>query len=165
MLTFIHLSDIHFSSGDDRSQFDLNQQIRKSLLDDLARRPADGVAYDALLITGDIAYSDKKEEYEMAKQFLQEVYSQTRLSMKATYVVPGNHDVDRAHVLPTFPLWASHTEIRQHASSAHWRDTIQTQLKRDPAQLLLKPLHAYNDFAQGCACQTTAEEIAWSHYF
>ncbi|MBI2540118.1 MAG: metallophosphoesterase, partial [Deltaproteobacteria bacterium] len=147
MLTFIHLSDIHFSSGDDGSQFDLNQQIRNRLLADLATRPADGAGCDALLITGDIAYSGKKEEYEIAKQFLGEVYSRTGLSMKETYVVPGNHDVDHAHVQPTFPLWASHTEIRQHASSAHWRDTIQTQLKKDPAQLLLKPLHAYNDFA------------------
>ena len=165
MLTFIHLSDIHFSSGDDASQFDLNQQIRRALLDDLATRPAAGADYDALLITGDIAYSGKKEEYETAKHFLEEVYSQTGLSMNGTYVVPGNHDVDRAHVQPTFPLWASHAEIRQHANRVHWRATIQTQLQKDPSRLLLSPLHAYNDFAQGCGCPTTADELAWSLEF
>jgi predicted phosphodiesterase len=165
MLTFIHLSDIHFSSGDDGSQFDLNQQIRRPLLDDLATRPANGAGYDALLITGDIAYNGKKEEYETAKQFLEEVYSRTGLSMKETYVVPGNHDVDRAHVQPNFPLWDSHTSIRREASSVHWRATIQTQLQKDPSQLLLAPLRAYNDFAQGCGCSTTADDLAWNLIF
>jgi predicted MPP superfamily phosphohydrolase len=165
MLTFIHLSDIHFSPGDNASQFDLNQHIRRALLDDLAARPADAANYDALLITGDIAYNGKKEEYETAKQFLAEVYGKTGLSMKETYVVPGNHDVDRAHVHPTFPLWASHAEIRRKADPVHWRETIETQLKRDPLQALLAPLHAYNDFAQGCDCRTTAAELAWSLEF
>jgi predicted MPP superfamily phosphohydrolase len=165
MLTFIHMSDIHFSSGDDASQFDLNQHIRRALLDDLPTRPADGADYDALLITGDIAYSGKKEEYEAAKRFLEEVYGRTGLSMNETYVVPGNHDVDRAHVQPTFPLWASHAEIRQHANRAHWCATIQTQLQKDPSKLLLAPLHAYNDFAQGCGCPTTADALAWNLEF
>jgi hypothetical protein len=59
----------------------------------------------------------------------------------------------------------SHDEIRRHASPVHWRDAIQTQIKKDPAQLLLSPLRAYNDFAQGCGCQTTADELAWSWVF
>jgi len=165
MLTFVHLSDIHFSPGDDGSQFDLNQQIRHSLLDDIASRLAGVARYDALLITGDVAYSGKKEEYGITRQFLEEVYQRTGLSMKETYVVPGNHDVDRSHVKPTFPLWASHAEIRQQANSAHWRATIKTQLQEDPSQLLLAPLRAYNDFAQGCGCSTTADQLAWSLEF
>jgi len=165
MLTFIHLSDIHFSRRNDNSQFDLDQQIRKALLNDLATRPADGAAYDAVLITGDIAYSGKKDEYETAKRFLEDVYSKTGLSMKETYVVPGNHDVDRDHVQPNFPLRVSHDEIRRVTNPIHWRETIQTQLQKDPSKLLLSPLHAYNDFAQGCGCQTTADELAWSLLF
>jgi predicted phosphodiesterase len=162
MLTFIHLSDIHFSSGDDASQFDLNQQIRRALLEDLGARQADGAHYDALLVTGDIAYSGKEEEYDSAKQWLEEVYLRTGLSMKRTYVVPGNHDVDRRLVEPTFPLWASHEDIRRAANSVHWRATIETQLKRDRSHLLLAPLRTYNGFAQGCACKTTADDLAWS---
>ena len=165
MLTFIHLSDIHFGRGDDGSQFDLNQHIRRAVLADLPTRPAGGAEYDALLITGDIAYAGKKGEYDTAKHFLEEVYSQTGLSMKDTYVVPGNHDVDRSHVQPTFPLWASHAEIRQHANPAHWRATIQTQLQKDPSRLLLSPFHTYNDFAQGCDCSTTPHQLAWSLEF
>lgn len=164
MLTFIHLSDIHFSSVDDGSQFDLNQKIRKALVEDLSTRPA-GTEYDALLITGDIAFSGKKEEYETAKDFLEEIYDQTGLSMKETYVVPGNHDVDRNYVQPNFPLWDSHEKIRRNANPTHWRETIKTQIQKDPAQLLLTPFRGYNDFAQGCGCQTTANQIAWSLIF
>ena len=161
MLTFIHLSDIHFSSGDDGSQFDLNQQIRHALLDDLSTHPANGAGYDALLITGDIAYSGRKSEYEAAKSLLSEIYGKTGLSMKETYVVPGNHDVDRTLVQPNFPLWDSHDVIRREADPVHWREKIKTILQKDPSKLLLLPLHDYNDFAQGCACQTTADNIAW----
>lgn len=165
MLTFIHLSDIHFSSDDNSSQFDRNQQIRQALLDDLPTRPANGATYDALLITGDIAFSGKKEEYETAKRFLEEVYSATSLSKKETYVVPGNHDVDRAYVKPTFPLWASHVDIRQNANPVHWHETIRIQLQKDPSKALLLPLHAYNDFAQGYDCRTTADRLAWNLNF
>ncbi len=165
MLTFLHLSDIHFSRQNDASQFDLDQQIRRALIVDLAIRPDGCAKYDALLITGDIAYSGKKKEYEVAENFLGEVYDMTGLSMKDTYIVPGNHDVDRDYVLPTFPLWASHEEIRRNANTTHWRETIQTQLQKDPSQLLLSPFHAYNDFAQQCGCNTTATELAWNLLF
>ncbi len=165
MLTFLHLSDIHFSRRNDASQFDLDQQIRRALIDDLGVRPEGCPQYDALLITGDIAYSGKKDEYDVAKKFLEEVYAKTDLSMKETYVVPGNHDVDRDHVQPKFPLWDSHEAIRRNANPVHWRDAIQTQLQKDPSKLLLAPFHAYNDFAQGCECETTASDLAWSHLF
>ena len=163
MLTFLHLSDIHFSRRNDASQFDLDQHIRHALIADLAVRQEGIAQYDALLITGDIAYSGKKDEYDAAKQFLEEVYESTGLSMKETYMVPGNHDVDRDHVQPNFPLWDSHDAIRRNANSVHWRDAIQTQLQKDPSKLLLTPFHAYNDFAQGCECETTASDLAWSH--
>jgi hypothetical protein len=35
MITLVHLSDIHFSPRDNLSQFDLDQQIRRALLNDL----------------------------------------------------------------------------------------------------------------------------------
>jgi hypothetical protein len=162
MLTFVHLSDIHFAPGDDGSQFDLNQHIRRALLADLHANPAGVTSYTGLLITGDIAYHGVLDEYTTAKGFLEDVYGATGLSMAQTYVVPGNHDVDRTRVQPTFPLWASHEDIRREANPVHWRATLQTQLQKDPSKLLLSPFHAYNDFAQGCECQTTSEALAWT---
>jgi hypothetical protein len=51
MITFVHLSDIHFSPRDDLSQFDIDQQIRRALLQDLERKPAGGADYDGVLLT------------------------------------------------------------------------------------------------------------------
>src|SRR5438132_1141446 len=107
MLTLVHLSDIHFSPRDDLSQLDINQQIRRALIEDIEQKPADGAAYDALLITGDIAFSGVTDDFKKAQQWLDEVFKRTGLSPAQTSVIPGNHDVDRSYVLPEFPLWDS----------------------------------------------------------
>ncbi len=164
MLTLIHLSDVHFSQRDDSSQFDLNRQLREAILTDIASKPA-GVDYDGLLISGDLAFSGRKDEYESLKVWLGELFHIAGLSMDVTYVVPGNHDVDRERVRPKFPLWDAHQQIRYNATPAYWLDAIQTQIKLDPAELLLTPFHAFNDFAQGCECQTTKDNLSWSHKF
>src|SRR5438045_3279759 len=104
VLTFVHLSDIHFFDRDHGTQFDLGLQIRTALLDDLAAKPAGPVPYDALLITGDVAFSGKKTDFERAKTFLEEVFVRTGIKPAQTYMVPGNHDVDRDFVGPKLPL-------------------------------------------------------------
>jgi predicted phosphodiesterase len=165
MITFVHLSDIHFSPRDDLSQFDLDQQIRRALLEDLALKPADGADYDGILITGDIAFSGKKAEYKAAQVWLDSVFSTTGASAASTYMVPGNHDVDRAFLEPQFPLWDSHVRLRQAADPVVWRDLIAKQLQRDPLHSMLAPLGGYNDFAQGYECLTTPEKLAWQRTF
>ncbi|MGA9622974.1 MAG: metallophosphoesterase [Bryobacteraceae bacterium] len=165
MITFVHLSDIHFSPRDDLSQFDLDRQIRRALLEDLERRPADGAGYDGLLITGDIAFAGKHEEYQRAQVWLDEVFTRTGASAASTYVVPGNHDVDRAYVEPEFPLWDSHVRLREAADPVVWRDIIAKQLQRDPLHTMLAPLRGYNDFAQGYECRTEPGRLAWWRTF
>lgn len=165
VLTFVHLSDIHFRARDHGTQFDVDQHIRRALLEDLAAKPANGAAYDGLLITGDIAFAGQKDEYTTANAFLDEVFARTGLSPAQTYVVPGNHDVDRTYVMPGLPLWSSHEGLRKMTAPVEWRDNVSTQLHKDPHQTLLAPLHSYNDFAQGFGCATTAKNLAWSRVF
>jgi predicted MPP superfamily phosphohydrolase len=165
VLTFVHLSDIHFVDRDHGTQFDLGRQIRATLLDDLAAKPSGTAGYDALLITGDIAFSGKKADFERAKAFLEDVFARTGIKPTQTYMVPGNHDVDRDFVGPKLPLWASHESIRKSTHPVEWQDIIYTQLKKDPLHSLLAPLGAYNDFAQGYACDSTPENLAWTRPF
>jgi predicted MPP superfamily phosphohydrolase len=165
MLTFVHLSDIHFKDRDHGTQFDLDQQIRRALLSDLEGRPTGQAGYDGLLITGDIAFSGQKDEYKRANEFLDEIYARTGLTPSKTYMVPGNHDVDRSYSNPNLPLWESHEHVRKAADAVIWRDILDTQLHKDPAKLLLAPLKAYNDFAQGYGCATTVEDLAWCRVF
>src|ERR1035438_1666031 len=127
MITFVHLSDIHFVDRDHGTQFDLDQQIRRALLDDLVLKPADGANYDGVLITGDIAFGGKQEEYKCAQEWLDKVFAQTGTAAANTYMVPGNHDVDRAFVEPDLPLWAAHAGIREATDPIVWHDHIYKQ--------------------------------------
>jgi len=154
MITFLHLSDIHFIDRNHGTAFDRDQQIRRALLDDVEQKPADGAAYDGVLITGDIAYAGLPAEYYRAAEFLDELYRRSGTSRKNTYVVPGNHDVDRKFVEPDLPLWAAHTKLRETVEPTQWHGQIYTQLVKDPQRSLLAPLGAYNDFAQGFDCYT-----------
>jgi predicted MPP superfamily phosphohydrolase len=165
MITFVHLSDIHFSPRDDLSQFDVDQQIRRALLEDLELKPADGEDYDGLLITGDIAFAGKPDDYQKAQAWLNEVYERTGTAAANTYTVPGNHDVDRSYVEPEFPLFASHSQLRAVADPVVWRDVISKQLQRDPLHSMLAPLTSYNDFAQGYDCRTQSDRLAWNQIF
>lgn len=165
MITLVHLSDIHFSPRDDLSQFDLDQQIRKALLEDLQQKPADGANYDGVLITGDIAYGGKQDDYKKAQLFLNEIFNRTGTSASRTYMIPGNHDIDRDYVEPEFPLWASHVGLRESKDPVIWRDVIAKQLQRDPLHSMLAPLKGYNDFAQGYDCLTNPEQLAWHRIF
>ncbi|HEY4361438.1 MAG TPA: metallophosphoesterase [Bryobacteraceae bacterium] len=154
MITFVHLSDIHFIDRDLGSQFDLDQQIRRALLEDLELKPADGVDYDGILITGDIAFSGKQEEYRNAQAWLNSVFERTGAAAANTYMVPGNHDVDRSFVEPDLPLWAAHVQLREANNPTVWHDHVYKQLVRDPQRSLMAPLGGYNSFAQGYGCFT-----------
>ena len=165
MLTFIHLSDIHFSKRNDEGQFDLDQQIRRAVIDDLETKPADGAAYDGLLLTGDVGFAGKVEDYERAERWLDKVFARAGVDPTTTFCVPGNHDVDRAFVDPALPLWDSHVRLRTSDDPVVWRDIIDKQLHRDPLHTLLAPLKAFNDFAQRYGCRTDAMQLAWEITF
>ena len=154
MVTYLHLSDIHFRNRDHATNFDLDQQIRRALLEDVESRPADGAEYDGVLITGDIAFGGLQNEYKRAQEFLDELFKRSGALATNTSMVPGNHDVDRRFVEPDLPLWAAHAKLRESSDSTVWRDHIYKQLVRDPQRSLLAPLKSYNDFAQGYGCFT-----------
>lgn len=165
MLTFIHLSDIHFSKRNDEGQFDIDQQIRRAVSDDIESKPANGAAYDGLLLTGDIGFAGKIDDYERAEQWLDEIFARAGVDPTTTFCVPGNHDVDRAFVDPALPLWDSHVRLRGSNDPVVWRDIIDKQLHRDPLHTLLAPLTAYNGFAQRYACRTEATQLSWESTF
>ena len=93
-LTWLHLSDLHFRSGDDRA-WDRNVVLRPLLIDIKERMAADYLRPDLILVSGDIAFSGQPVEYVLAKQFFDELLKVTGLPKDRLFVVPGNHDVDR----------------------------------------------------------------------
>jgi hypothetical protein len=164
MITFLHLSDIHFRHREGAAQFDLDAQLRKPLLDDITSKPA-GTDYDGLLITGDIAFGGKKPEYDIAKAWLEKIYTQAGVLPEHTYLVPGNHDVNRDMVVPGGAIWNNHNALRNEKDRILRRELLQTQLTRDPACNPLDPLKSYNEFAQGYRCRTKKDQLAWFDFF
>jgi len=95
-LAFVHLSDIHF--GQERNgQIVVNDDVKRCLIEDcrrvlLDRKPEE---IGAVIVTGDIAYSGKKHEYEAAGQWLDSLTSAIGCKRSAVRIVPGNHDINR----------------------------------------------------------------------
>ena len=95
MLSFIHLSDIHFQkySGD---AYDLDADLRNELLIDLSKNFPQSISNaNGILICGDIAFSAQKKEYAVASDFLEQLCQQVSLDPSMVFCVPGNHDVDQ----------------------------------------------------------------------
>lgn len=88
-LSIIHFSDIHIK-GENDFIYKQIEKLKKACVSDLTRNN-DVV----LLISGDIAFSGKLEEYKVAKQIIEDVsqYIETETQGRVYYIfVPGNHD-------------------------------------------------------------------------
>ena len=92
-LGIVHLSDVHFTSGQ-------NQVLNRAQALAGAVRAADPncTAY-IFLVSGDVANSGKPEEYEEAKCYFQAISDTLTSSLKGVSrphfcFIPGNHDCD-----------------------------------------------------------------------
>ena len=96
-LTFLHLSDIHFQNKIAGGKFDLDIDLRNELERDAQKLCRDlNVDVDAILITGVIAFAGKAEEYQIARDWLDQLCKKVNCDFsEKIYVVPGNHDVDQ----------------------------------------------------------------------
>ena len=92
-LRWLHVSDFHFTSGAD--PFSQNVAA-KALLADVQGRIEEGPRPSFVLVTGDLAYSGRPAEYEVAENFLRDLAEVVDLPPDQFYLVPGNHDVDRS---------------------------------------------------------------------
>jgi predicted phosphodiesterase len=158
-LVLVHLSDIHFT-GSSGSVHDVDQNVRDELLRDVAALTKQLGSATGVLVTGDIAFSGKKEEYQHAAGWLRRVCEAVGCEEQNVSVVPGNHDVDRklAADLITNLL---HQKIRCLDGPA-----IDSQLREffsnaQSANALLSPLAEYNAFATPYQCTFSAKEPYW----
>ncbi len=93
-ITWLHLSDIHFQESEVYSA----NIVLKALLHDVREHTENGLTPDLIIITGDIAFSGKADEYALAGKFLDDLLEATRVPKERLFIVPGNHDVDRAAI-------------------------------------------------------------------
>ena len=93
-LLILHLSDSHFKG--DHSDDQLIARAPK--LAAIANEYVDRASCCLVLFTGDIAWSGKAKEYEVAASFVSQTVEAVKDKLKADWViplaVPGNHDCD-----------------------------------------------------------------------
>lgn len=161
MLSFIHLSDIHFQkySGD---AYDLDADLRNELLIDLSKNlPKSISAVNGILICGDIAFSAQESEYAVATDFLEEICQRVSLDPSRVFCVPGNHDVDQGVTRGSRSLRA----LQQDLATAEPQEAekILGQLCRNPldARILCASIEHYNTFATKYHCGFAPNILAW----
>jgi predicted phosphodiesterase len=158
-IVLVHLSDIHFT-GSSGSVHDVDKNVRDELLRDVAALTEQLGSATGVLVTGDIAFSGKKEEYQRAAEWLRKVCDAVGCEEQKAAVVPGNHDVDRnlAEDLITKML---HQNIRALDGPAIDSKLREFFSNAGSANALLAPLVEYNLFAQRYGCEVSAKEPYW----
>ena len=69
-IRLLHLSDIHFQAG---STWD-SKPVLRELTDWVGKEADEGMSPDLVVITGDLAFSGKQSEYQLARAWLDELW-------------------------------------------------------------------------------------------
>ena len=91
-IRILHLSDFHFRP---ETAWD-HQLILERLVSDIEKTISQGHPVDLVVITGDVAFSGKEEEYNIAQKWIEErLLPTTNTTPHSLFIVAGNHDVYR----------------------------------------------------------------------
>ena len=101
---------------------------------------------DGIIVTGDIAFSGKKSEYDSAAQWLDRLTQVIGCGKTDVVVVPGNHDIDRDRITPPAKLMLDHL-LESGVDELEY-------FLADPkaTELLYDKFDDYRDFAEGYGC-------------
>lgn len=164
-LHIAHLSDIHFFYNPDQIGHDPNEHMRNELVRDLVDQTNLHGGLHAIIISGDIAYGGRTDEYTLAKKWIEELCKKTDCPISGVFVCPGNHDIDHSVLKNRTMIEDSHTVIRTASDNEQRNRELIKRLKApDDKELLYKPLKNFNEFAfsYNCCFFADRENYAWS---
>ncbi|MDE0301135.1 MAG: metallophosphoesterase [Candidatus Poribacteria bacterium] len=90
-ICWLHISDIHLRS-DKKWQQDV---VLKAMCRTIEEQRKSGTVADFILVTGDIAFSGKSKEYELAGSFFDDLQTASGVPRERIFCIAGNHDIDR----------------------------------------------------------------------
>lgn len=145
---FVHLSDIHFGQEKDGGTSAENADAKKRLIEDARAEVGklDGKVH-GVIVTGDIAYSGKEEEYALAAEWLAELTDAIGCDRTDVQLVPGNHDIDRKKITNTIDSVLF--SIREGGD--RWLDKHLDN--EDDCKVLYERFDAYKGFALDYRCE------------
>ena len=159
-LVFVHLSDIHFTGSSGTSVYDLDSEVRNEIVRDAATVTKELGEATGVLVTGDIAFSGQRTEYERAASWLLEFCRAIRCPDESVWVVPGNHDVDRK-IADSKVTKTLHESVRAKQGPALDQELREILTDENSAKALLAPLAEYNTFAARFQCSISAAKPYW----
>lgn len=163
MISFIHLSDIHFNK-DSEDNYDIDKDLRNEIVQDIisnAKLTLQDI--NGILICGDIAFSGKVEEYKVAKIFLNQICESLGIPNESVYCVPGNHDVEQDIPKRSNIIKIIQSEMEETQNQDNF-DDIYARYCRNPetGQLIFSPIKNYNNyFANLYNCDVSYERPTW----
>ncbi|MCP1442497.1 putative MPP superfamily phosphohydrolase [Pseudomonas sp. GGS8] len=161
-MLMLHISDIHFKSPEClQPEMDPDYSIRTRMMRDLQEQVKTLGKVGAILIGGDIAYRAAPAEYQTAQVWIEQLADISGCPKERIFVVPGNHDVDRAVIKASVPI-----QNVQHAISSASLQDREWKLRQQlgdaaSGQLLLEAHAAYNAFAARFMCQIWPSKPFW----
>lgn len=154
-LVLVHLSDIHFNRHTTGDAYDLDAELRDGLSNDSAALRNELGNANAILVTGDIAFSGRADEFEIAGQWLESLSRVVGCAIEDIWTTPGNHDVDWTVIRESEVLQTLYDSLCKEPLFT--LDRKVNNLLRDRAADLFAPLHNYNEFAAPFQCRVTHE--------
>ncbi len=149
---FVHVSDIHFGQERDHrlhTHNDVKQQLIEDARDVVSKIPG-GFAH-GILVTGDIAQSGVKAEYDEAGKWLDELANSIGVPINRVQMVPGNHDLDRTKLTPAVRTILD--QIRE-GGEAEYEAVLSDPYVR---QALFARFKDYESFSFGYECPLNGE--------
>jgi calcineurin-like phosphoesterase family protein len=149
---FVHVSDIHFGQEKD-DRVHIHADVKQQLISDareVVSRIAGGAAH-GILVTGDIAQSGIKDEYDEAAKWLDQLAESIGVNINCVQMVPGNHDLDRSKLSPAVRRILD--QIRA-GGSTEYEETLSDPLIR---AALFARFEDYGNFSFGYDCPLNDE--------
>lgn len=161
-LVFLHLSDIHFSRRASTA-YDPDLDLRRELVADALRMKAKVNFCSGILVSGDIAFSGRSDEYSKARDWLREICHTLGCSEEAVWVIPGNHDVDRDAFRKSSIIQDKHQKLRTGDALKGELEQEMRRLHEDPEafEALHRAFSGYIKFAGGYDCKPKPGLLYW----
>lgn len=157
-INLLQVSDIHFQSGVSETALDPFTNARRALIVDVETLVAKYGPVDRIIVSGDIAFAGKTEEYEMALRWLLPLCSAAGADLGKILVVPGNHDIDCDTIHATPVIEMVQQSLRTAGLSENEAEARKYLLNRESVEVLLRPHLAYNEFAARFECHISGPE-------
>jgi len=160
---FLHLSDIHFGQEKDGTLVK-HDHVRNALVKDVKKVAADRGPASRILVTGDVSYSGKIEEYKNATEWLEKLTKACGCEETHVSPIPGNHDCDLKGISHQAKMIQA--KFRLSTPEQVQADLHGINQDGEEANPFLPKLQAYRDFATGYGCDfESPSRPLWIRYF